>query len=185
MHLFHTGYQIIENPDVHYGRKNADFGQGFYLSDNEEFSKRWARIRKGTTTYLNRYELDPDGLQVKYLSRNDQWFKYIHNNRSHREDYLKEFDVIIGPIANDTIYDTFGILTAGILTDDQALEALLIGPEYKQIVLKTEKAAKHLYFKDALVLSHDEISSYRSLVEKEEAEYQELFSKKISQLLGD
>ena len=118
MHLFHTGYQIIEKPDVHYGRKNADFGQGFYLSDNEEFSKRWARIRKGTTTYLNRYELDLKDLQVKYLSRNDQWFKYIYNNRSHREDYLKEFDVIIGPIANDTIYDTFGILTAGVLSGE-------------------------------------------------------------------
>ncbi|MBQ9562757.1 MAG: DUF3990 domain-containing protein [Lachnospiraceae bacterium] len=45
LELFHTGYQIIERPDIHAGRTNADFGQGFYLSDDEEFSKRWARER--------------------------------------------------------------------------------------------------------------------------------------------
>ena len=32
MTLYHTSYQIIREPDVRYGRKNADFGQGFYLS---------------------------------------------------------------------------------------------------------------------------------------------------------
>ena len=34
--LFHTGYQIITSPDITIGRRNADFGQGFYLSDNVE-----------------------------------------------------------------------------------------------------------------------------------------------------
>ncbi len=41
--LFHMGFDIIEKPDLKIGRKNADFGPGFYLSDNEEFSKRWAQ----------------------------------------------------------------------------------------------------------------------------------------------
>lgn len=185
MLVYHTGYQIIEKPDVYHGRKNADFGQGFYLSNNEEFSKRWARERKGINTYLNRYELDLTGLQVKYLSRDEEWFQYIYHNRSGGVDYRKEYDVIIGPIANDTIYDTFGILTAGVLTPDQALEALKIGTEYQQIVLKTEAAAMNLRFLDALILSHEEITSYRGLVEKEEAEFQELFSKKVSQLLEE
>ena len=45
--LYHTGYSEIREPDVHYGRKNADFGQGFYLSPDRDFSYRWARIRKG------------------------------------------------------------------------------------------------------------------------------------------
>ena len=45
--LYHTGFQRIEKPDIHIGRANADFGQGFYLSDNREFSRRWARTRRG------------------------------------------------------------------------------------------------------------------------------------------
>lgn len=47
MVLYHTGFEKIEHPDIHFGRANADFAQGFYLSDNREFSMRWARERKG------------------------------------------------------------------------------------------------------------------------------------------
>ena len=28
--LYHTGFEKIEQPDIHIGRANADFGQGFY-----------------------------------------------------------------------------------------------------------------------------------------------------------
>ena len=69
MLLFHVGFARIEHPDVHFGRRNADFGQGFYLSDDEEFSRRWARARSGTKTWLNRYELDPDGLRIRRFTR--------------------------------------------------------------------------------------------------------------------
>ena len=42
MKLYHTGTLVIHEPDVHYGRKNADFGQGFYLTPDREFACRWA-----------------------------------------------------------------------------------------------------------------------------------------------
>ena len=44
LHLFHTGYAEIREPDIHYGRKNADFGQGFYLSDSDEFAGNMKRL---------------------------------------------------------------------------------------------------------------------------------------------
>ena len=47
MRLYHTGYEEIREPDIHHGRKNADFGQGFYMTANEEFACRWARERAG------------------------------------------------------------------------------------------------------------------------------------------
>ena len=75
----------------------------FYLSDNEDFSKRWAKIRKGEDTYLNRYELNCDDLDIKYLNKNEEWFDYIFRNRQNNKDILSDFDIIIGPIANDTI----------------------------------------------------------------------------------
>ena len=40
LRLFHTGFQVIQKPDINMGRANADFGQGFYLSNDEEFSRR-------------------------------------------------------------------------------------------------------------------------------------------------
>ena len=72
--LYHTGFAEIREPDIHYGRKNADFGQGFYMSDDEEFSKRWARVRRGEDTILNTYELDLTGLLIHQFTRDSVWF---------------------------------------------------------------------------------------------------------------
>lgn len=55
-------------------------------------------------------------------------------------------DVIIGPIANDTIFDTLGIITSGYLKPEDAMRLLLIGPEYRQVAIKTEKGVRQLRF---------------------------------------
>ena len=180
--LYHTGFEIIRKPDITAGRKNADFGQGFYLSDDEEFSKRWARERKGLPTVLNKYELVTDGLNIKYLTRNKEWFEYIYSNRSGGADKFTSFDVITGPIANDTIYDTLGIITSGFLSRDQALRLLMIGPVYEQTVIKTEKAAAALRFDSAVQLSPEEIAGYRGIVKQEEAQYQEQFARLLTKI---
>ena len=138
MLLYHTGYQEIRIPDVHYGRKNADFGQGFYMTGDREFACRWAREQKGRETIVNTYELDLAGLHIHRFERDEDWFEYIFRNRRGMPDSHAEADVIIGPIANDTIYDTFGIITSGLLKDEQAMRLLMIGPEYTQIALRTE-----------------------------------------------
>ncbi len=182
--LFHTGLDRIPAPDIYHGRKNADFAQGFYLSDSEEFSKRWARQRKGCSTWLNRYELDTDGLDVKTFSRDEEWFGYIYSNRSGQQDKLAGYDVIIGPIANDTIYDTWGVTTSGFLKRGQALQLLLIGPQYMQTVIKTEKAAAALRFISADILDSAVISRYRETVREEEKAFQELFGEKLAELTG-
>ena len=184
MKLFHTGYEVIERPDIRIGRKNADLGQGFYLSDNEEFSRRWARMKRGRTTYLNSYELETDGLLIKRFGKDEEWFEYIFRNRMNQPDILAEYDVLIGPIANDTIYDTFGILTSGLMKTEDALAVLRLGNTYYQIVIKTEKAADALRFVRADVLDPEEIASYRDIVSEEEKQFQEDFAKLFEEI-GD
>lgn len=44
MRLYHTGRQEIRRPDVCYGRKNADFGQGFYMTAQEDFAARLQQL---------------------------------------------------------------------------------------------------------------------------------------------
>lgn len=182
--LYHTGFEIIRTPDIKIGRKNADFGQGFYLSKDEDFSRRWARERRGSETFLNTYRLDPDGLKIKRFERDEEWFSYIFANRSGAADTLADFDVIAGPIANDTIYDTLGIITSGFLSREQSLQLLLIGPAYEQTVIKTEKAAAALHFESAVRLSPGEIAGLRDMVKHEEEAYQEQFARKLEELTG-
>ena len=97
--LYHTGYSEIRVPDVHYGRKNADFGQGFYTTKNGEFAGRWAKERKDFKTVLNTYLLETKGLKIYEFKRDAAWFDYIFNNRIGKEDPLSDMDLIIGPIA--------------------------------------------------------------------------------------
>ena len=173
--LYHSGFQQIEKPDIYHGRKNADFGQGFYLSDDEEFARRWAKRRKGEITYINIYELDLNDLNVLTLKRNQKWFDYIYANRSHQKDVYPDADVIIGSIANDTIYDTFGISTSGILKKEEALKLLLIGPEYRQIVLKTQKAADQLIWIGTQTVTEEETERYKEILKTEQERFQEEF----------
>lgn len=136
--LYHTGKEEIREPDIRRGRINADFGQGFYLSPDRDFSYRWA----GADAVLNEYELDESGLSIRRFDRDEEWFRYILRNR-RAEDPLSA-DEVTGPIANDTIFETLGIITSGFLQPADALKLLMVGPEYIQAAVKTEKAASRL-----------------------------------------
>ena len=183
LRLFHTGYAEIREPDIHYGRKNADFGQGFYLSDSAEFAGKWMRERKDAVIHVNSYELDLSGLRLLRLTRDERWLDYILRNRAGAADRFPDADVIIGPIANDTIYDTLGILTSGFLTREQSLQLLRIGPCFAQIVLKTERAAARLRWLSARVLEHEEAARFRERVGREEADYQQSLAEALENMI--
>ena len=176
MKLYHTGFLALPAPDIRHGRANADFGQGFYTSPEGDFSRRWARARRGQDTVLNTYELTTDGLRILTLSRDEAWFGYVRRNRAGQPDIYKEYDVITGPIANDTIYDTWGLLTGGLLTPAQALSVLTVGPAYTQTVIKTDRAAAQLRFLGAEVIAPAQVEEYRKTVKQEEQAYQNLFA---------
>lgn len=182
MKLYHTSHQIIRQPDVNYGRRNADFGGGFYLAESRDFAERWASEQKDEKTYVNIYELDLTGLNVVTLTRDAEWVEYIFKNRNGFADSKADADVIIGPIANDTIYDTYGIIGSGLLKNDTALALLQLGPCYRQIAVKTEKAASQLKWLFADELSHSSIAAFRTTVRNEEREYQELFASTLETL---
>ena len=80
MILYHTSDREIRTPDIHYGRKNADFGWGFYLTPDREFTYRWAR----ENAVVNVYELDENELNMHTFTRDIHWFEYIFNNRRLR-----------------------------------------------------------------------------------------------------
>lgn len=176
MKVFHAGYDEIPSPDIHRGRKNADFGQGFYLSDNYEFASRWGREKAGSDIIVNTYELSEEGLNIKHFDRDSEWFRYVFSNRRSMPDILSDVDIIFGPIANDTIYDTMGIMTSGYLKDEEALKLLSIGPMYSQIVLKSQKAADNLKFISSEILSKETIERNKKIVSLEQDEYLQLFA---------
>jgi hypothetical protein len=177
--LYHTGSLELKNPDVNYGRRNADFGGGFYLSDNPEFSKKWANDRK---SIVNEYTLDLTDLSVMRFSLGAEWFKYISDNRAGYPDAYCDTDVVIGPIANDTLYDTYGIITSGLVNSKDSLNLLLVGKRYTQLNLKTEKAASHLRWEGARQLTPEEIEASQKALREEEKEFRDSFWNALKEL---
>ena len=196
MRLFHTSDRIIREPDIYAGRRNADFGQGFYLSVEESFGGNWARERTSSDIYINVYELDlagvckpkESGLKVKTFSRDAEWYRFIFNNRRGiRPDEMAGFDgydVIIGPVANDTLFETYGIITSGLLTEDQALELLSAGPEYTQTVIKTEAGLAALKWVDAYLLDEGMIRAARERYEADRQSFEEQFTASLESFSG-
>ena len=180
--VYHAGYVEIPVPDIKRGRVNADFGQGFYLSDNYDFASLWVREKNRADIIVNSYELDESGLNILRFDRDEKWFRYVFSNRRSMPDSYADFDIIIGPIANDTIYDTMGIMTSGYLSDDEALKLLCVGPQYTQIVLKTQKAADNLHFLSASALSKETIEANKKIAAANEAEYLKLFAQTMESL---
>ncbi len=175
MILYHTSDREIRNPDIHHGRKNADFGWGFYLTPDKEFTYRWAR----DNAVVNVYELNTDGLDVYTFSRDVSWFQYIFHNR--RLNDSQTADVVIGPIANDTIFDTFGIISSGYLKPEKALKLLMIGPAYTQIAIKTQKAAKQLkWLRSERITRTDE-----AILKAEQDAFQEVFAAELNRILDE
>ena len=92
-----------------------------------------------------------------------------------------EADIIISPIANDTIFDTLGIISSGFLKPDDAIKLLMIGPEYTQVALKTEKAAGQLRW-----IGSERIERIaRDDLKTEQDDFQEEFGAELGKIVGE
>lgn len=89
----------------------------------------------------------------------EAWLDLVSDNRSGNYEG-EAYDFIFGPVANDDVYRTFTLYTAGVLTKEQTLEQLKIKKLYNQLVLTTEKALSYLRFENYSV---DEMAASREL----------------------
>ena len=89
MKLYHGSSEIVEKPLVSKGRKNLDFGPGFYMTNLREQAENWAKIistRKGprSTAILNIYDFDAEKLNFKRMffpEYNQDWLEFIVSSR--------------------------------------------------------------------------------------------------------
>ena len=103
MILYHGSKSIVEFPEIRVQRYNKDFYFGFYCTLYPEQAIRWA-IRFDGVGYLNEYLYTPDdSLKVKrFPEMTEEWLDFIVSCRlGHPHDY----DIVEGPMANDTIFN--------------------------------------------------------------------------------
>lgn len=96
------------------------------------------------------YEISKEqlkNLKVLYFeSANREWLKFVTQNRSNNIINNENWDIIIGPVANDNTMPVINLYLNGIYDENEALKRLLPQNLKDQYTFKTEKALKYLKF---------------------------------------
>lgn len=152
--VYHGGTEIVERPDCKRGRKNLDFGQGFYVTDIRRQAEDWAKLtadRRRTTPILNRYRLNRDAIISEarckiFKAYDEEWLEFIVSSRQGQSTG-DAYDYVEGGVANDRVVDTINLYMAGLMDRGTALRRLSEHQPNNQICLLNQGITdKHLIF---------------------------------------
>lgn len=160
--LYHGGVDIIKKPLLERSVRRVDFGKGFYLTSNFEQANDWAERRKQTTGaydsgIVNKYSLkDISGLKIlSFPGATEEWLDFVTKCRAGYDDF--QYDIIVGPVADDTVHKVLNLYESGDYTKDEALRRLKIEKTYDQYAFKSEQSLRRLeYIEHIISKSHYE-----------------------------
>jgi len=145
----------VENPDLVHSRKAVDFGPGFCVTPIRGQAERWCEKRRRRTgmACLSRYEYDEvsaSGLKVlSFGTYSEEWLDFIVTCRAEQD--VSDWDVVIGGVANDKVFDTLEAFFDGFATKDQTIDRLRMQQPNLQICLRTPAALSALKFMESEV----------------------------------
>lgn len=154
MKLYHGTNQDIVKIDLAKGLKFKDFGKGFYATPDMDTAVRMAQKRArvfGGVATLITYEFDEKALQselkVKVFPREASvdWLLFVDANRDRKNILpVHEYDIVVGPIANDGVVLQLTNYREGIYSAEQA--AMLLQDKYldQQYYFGTERALRYI-----------------------------------------
>ena len=147
--VYHGTCSEFEKVDLSKSHNRRDFGKGFYTTILQSQSKEWAyrlSLREKKNDYYV-YEFvfeEVPALDVKRFDRlNEEWLEFIKINRS-KGGLQHDYDVVIGPVADDNTMETVQLYMANILTATEAVERLRYNNVNNQVSFHTEKALQYL-----------------------------------------
>lgn len=100
--LCHGSSVVVELPEIRVARFNKDFGPGFYCTSFREQAVRWATRFTGRG-WLSHFEYRADpALKAKLFEKmSDEWLDFVASCRAGEGH---DFDIVEGPMADDTIF---------------------------------------------------------------------------------
>ena len=159
MILYHGSNVIVKEPKIIDSDRKLDFGKGFYLTTDYEQARKWAlrtyERRKLGNASISVFEIEENTIKLlkvkKFKTADKFWLSFITKNRI--ENYVQsDYDIIIGPVANDNTMPTVLLYLEGAYDEDEAIKRLLTQKLKDQVVFKTEKSLEYLKFKEEIIL---------------------------------
>lgn len=170
MTLYHGSDHVVDEPKYGLGKKNNDYGRGFYCTEDFDLAKEWA-VDMDRDGFANEYRFDMDGLCILDLTEKGysvlHWITILLKNREFMVEspiareakrYLFEnflidyeaYDIISGYRADDSYFAYARDFVNNVISVQQLEKAMKYGNLGKQIVLKSEKAFERISFVKAI-----------------------------------
>lgn len=155
--VYHGSTEMVEHPDSKFGRRNLDFGQGFYVTNLRKQAADWATQtadRKQLSPILNKYRLKRDAIIAEarckiFKAYDKEWLDFIVASRQGQQ-VADNYDYIEGGVANDRVIDTINLYMAGLMDESTALSRLSEHkPNNQMCLLSQEIIDKYLIFDGA------------------------------------
>lgn len=144
--IYYGSYCEVQKPEIKEGKYTKDFGVGFYCTILEEQAIKWAK--KYDTPIINKYEYEENKeLKIKeFTVMTEEWLDFIIDSRN---GIKHDYDIVIGAMADDQVYNYITDLMMGTITRDAFWELAKFRHPTHQIAFCTEKALNCIRFIEA------------------------------------
>jgi hypothetical protein len=143
MLVYHGSYTEIQKPEIIEGKYTKDFGIGFYCTVIKEQAERWAKRYSTPTVNVYSLLIDEKLDILEFKSMTDEWLDFIIDCRNGKPHM---YDIVIGAMANDQIYNFITDYIDGIITREQFWTLAKFKYPTHQINFCSERALKCLTF---------------------------------------
>lgn len=142
--LFHGSRIEVRYPEIRVQKFHKDFFWGFYCTTMEEQAARWS-IRFGGKGVVNVYSFDDSAelTALRFPEMLDEWLDFIAACRSGTPH---GYDVVEGPMADDTIFNYVQSFLDGEISRAAFWELARFKRPTHQISFHTAKALAALRF---------------------------------------
>ena len=144
MTVYHGGYTPVEIPEIREGRNTKDFGVGFYCTIIKEQAQRWARRYDTKIVSIYDVHLNQDLNIKEFREMTDEWLDFIISCRSGK---AHDYDIVIGAMADDQIYNYISDYMDGTITREQFWVLAKFKYPTHQITFCTKEALKCLEYR--------------------------------------
>ena len=164
MIVYHGSDVVVEKPILLKSKRTLDFGTGFYTTTNKaqavSFANKVMLRNDSQTKAVSMYEIDFDKIietleVLRFNTPAADWLDFVFANRQDVYNG-KQYDIVIGAVADDTIYRVFGLYEPGLLTREETLKRLKIPMLFDQVTFCTDKALEQLKYLGQLDLDKEE-----------------------------
>lgn len=153
MICYHGSDTVVDKPKILESKRPLDFGGGFYVTTSELQAKAWAKKvayrNNSSRKCVNRYEFDLEKAEteikvINFTKADEKWLDFICRNRSGKS--TGQYDIVIGPVADDTVYRVVIEYENGDIDKESALKKLKTEDLCDQILFHTARSLDYIRY---------------------------------------